>query len=124
MPVALNTADRAAMRRSAASARHMPAAEGRPVDRGDHGLGDAAQRQDQPAVGPHRPLRDAADGQAVDARQHAVVLEVEARAEPPAGAGEHDDPGVVLLADRGERLVERERRGRWTGRSAGRAGSA
>ena len=39
--------------------------------------------------------------------RHAVVLEVEARAEAAAGAGQHDRPGVVVGADLEDRVVQR-----------------
>ena len=51
-------------------------------------------------------MRDLADLQAVDAGHDAVVFEVEARAERPACAGQHDDAHSVVVADRFERVVQ------------------
>jgi hypothetical protein len=82
------------------------AAVGRPVDRGDHRLRHPAQRRHEPRVVAHRLLRDPTDLEAVDVRDDAVVLQVEARREGPARPGEDDDPGVVLVGDRRERVVQ------------------
>ena len=52
--------------------------------------------------------RDRGDGQTVDVRHDAGVLEVGARAEPVTRAGEHDDAHVVVVAERLERLAQRD----------------
>ena len=52
--------------------------------------------------------RDRGDGEAVDVRDDPRVLEVGARAEPVARAGEDDDTHVVVVAQRLERFAQRD----------------
>ena len=84
------------------------AAVGRSADRGDDRLGHRPHLRDEAGVVPHRPLRDPPDLQAVDVRDDPVVLQVEARAERPAGARQHHHPAVVVGSHLLERVVERD----------------
>ena len=106
MPVALNSADSPAIRSSAREREAHAAAVRDTVDRREHRLRHAPQREDQPRVVPHRSLRDATDGEPVDVRDDPVVLEVEPGAEATTRAGEHHDVGVVVVGDGLQRLVE------------------
>src|SRR5690606_12251468 len=84
------------------------AADRGPVDRGDDRLVDAAHRADDVVEQLHRPERDGGEGEPVDAGDVAGVLQVGAGAEAAAGAGDHDDAGVVVAAGLLEGLPERD----------------
>ena len=92
-----------------ARAREAEAAADRgAVDRADDRLVHLADRDDDVVEQLERAPRDRRDREAVDVRDDARVLEVGARAEPVARAGEHDDAHVVVVAQRLERLAQRD----------------
>ena len=83
-----------------------PAAVGGAVDRGDHRLREPAERRDRVAEVrlPAHPGRGSFE--AGRRRRRSDALQVEAGAEPPAGAGEHDRRARLVTREAGERRVE------------------
>ena len=108
MPAARKYAASDAMRMSHARREAEAAADRGAVDRADHRLVHLADREDHVVEQLERAPRDRRDGQAVDVRHDAGVLEVGARAEAVPGAGEHDDADVVVVTQRLERLAQRD----------------
>ncbi len=83
--------------------QRQPAAGGRPVDGGDHGLGHVLQRRRERGD----QLLAAVDVErAVDRADGVVGLDVDAAAEAAPGAGQDRDPDRLVGADLGDRPVQ------------------
>ena len=85
-----------------------PAADRGAVHRRDHRLVHVADGEDHVVEHLHRASGDAGALQPRDVRHHAAADEVGAGAEAVAGAGEHDDPALVVEADLAQRVAQRD----------------
>ena len=108
MPAARKYAASDAMRMSAADGEAEAATDRGAVHRRDHRLVHVADGEDHVVEHLHRPPGDARALQPGDVRHHAAADEVGTRAEPVTGAGEHDDPALVVEADLAQRVAERD----------------
>ena len=119
-PMRMKAALNRAVRRGDADVRAEhegeAAAGGRPVDGGDHRLGQRAQVRDE--VGDEPLHGEAALGRSevVAVRRRPEAAEVEAGAEAPPGAGQDHDAGIGVDGD----VVERRRAGRRPARRSAR----
>ena len=109
-PILRNTAPNVASRGRepdvGRQAQREPAADGGPVDRSDPRFAGAmdALVQGRQMVLPHEAADRAAD--ALAAGRGALVLQISAGAEPPAGAGEDDRPRLRVEIDGADDVVE------------------
>ena len=85
---------------------------GRTLDGGHDGLGDRPHGRDDAAHVLHGPHAHAVATEVLGARGEPGVLELEPRAEGPAGTGQDDHPAAVV----GGHLARGRRRGRSPGR--------
>ena len=83
------------------------AADGRPVDRGDHRLVQPPQRQDDVVEELHGPQRIGRPGQPVDVGHRAGGLVIRARGEAPARPGQHHHSDRIVVRDLLQGLFER-----------------
>jgi hypothetical protein len=84
------------------------AADGGAVDGRDHRLMHLADREHDFVEELHRSQRDRRDRQTGDVRHSSRIGQIGSGAEAPAGAGDDDDTGVVVVADLLEGLLERD----------------
>ena len=107
MPAEQNTAGLAASWMSAPSVRHIPPPYAGPLIAAMIGCGMRHRGHDVAHVR-HRAHRQPREAEVLGVGRDAPVVQVEAGAERAAGAGQHDDPRVVVVAaDLVERLVQR-----------------
>ena len=102
MPAPQNTADSAGQPDVGPERKAHAPAVGRSLDGGDDRLGDGPHGRDDAAHELHGPHAHPVAAEVLGARRQPGVLELEARAEGPAGAGEDHHPAAVV----GGHLVE------------------